>query len=114
MISEKLTEKLGRRYTEIAGENSEEANEKEIKITSLTFQNQWGEELQREKNLNLGENKNNVKRKRKKKERRGEANKKGEEELPKQLFPFLFSLISTSAGLTLFDRACNYLSWTAH
>ena len=113
MRVKRLTEKLGRRYTEIARENSEEANEKEIKITSLTFQNQWGEELQREKNLNLRESKNNLKRKRKK-ERRREANKKGGEGLPKQLFPFLFSLISTLTGLKLFDWACNYLSWTAH
>ena len=62
MRVKRLTKKLGRRYTEIARENSEE----EIKINFINLSESVGRGVIAGEDLNLGERKNNLKRKERK------------------------------------------------
>ena len=94
--------------------NSEEENEKEMKINFINiFQNQS------RRGVTAGEILKPRREKEQPKKRRrrscGKKLKKKEEETHERAFsPLLFSRISTLVGLTLIHWAYNCLSWTAH
>ena len=91
----------------------EEEDEEELKLNSIKLQNLLGEELQRERNQKPRREKEQPKRKGSRR-RVGENLTKGRRSSTKTAFSLFILPNLHLVGLTLFDRACNYLTWTAH